>query len=467
QEEILVISDPRAAHAILHNSVEDYPETGDMKRVTDIALGRGVFWATGRDHTRHRKILNPAFSMNHLKQFLPLFQRHLSEKWTDQVQHKSQTFNILPWLHSLALDILGAFNYRFGALDSETNELMTLINELEYVGLLTALLVPSADLGSLALQRSCPSSITSFRAAYFPVSQEKLAHRFQWLAQEKGREAMEGLEGSALVGKDILSILVRANAEEDVKKRLSESEVLAQISTLIQAGNHTIGQSVSWILYELAAHPEDQRMVYKEIKRVRGTKTGELSSSDYDSMVHLTAVIKETLRLRPNVPILERTALKSDVLSLDFPVASIAGHKIDYILIKKGQRIMIDVASYQRLESIWGADPDRWDPSRHTRVQLSEVNKTTPVGLFGNLLTFSSGPKGCLGRVSFSVMEIQVIVTGLLEKFEFGIAPGVEVRPMTMLTLFPAIKGREMEGPKLPLTVKPRSIASTEAVAFI
>ena len=29
----------------------------------------------GKDHQRHRKIMNPAFSAAHLRTFLPLFQR--------------------------------------------------------------------------------------------------------------------------------------------------------------------------------------------------------------------------------------------------------------------------------------------------------------------------------------------------------------------------------------------------------
>ncbi|KAL0058259.1 hypothetical protein AAF712_015083 [Marasmius tenuissimus] len=261
--------------------------------------------------------------------------------------------------------------------------------------------------------------------------------------------------------RDVLSILVRANSQEDPKKRLSDSEIFAQMSVLIQAGHHTTGYTLSWILYELSTHPEDQAKVYQEIKQAREKNRGEFASSDYDSMSHLTLVLKEVLRLHPVVPTLDREAKKNDVLLLDFPVTSVHGKTVSEVPVDRGQRIRVDMSTYNRLNSVWGADANEWNPARHQRTMepTSEKNPTQ-VGLFANILTFSGGPKGCIGW-RFAFMEIQAIVVGLLERFEFSIPPGLEIEPVcpAAITLVaPSVKGKEKEGPQLPLKITPRRV---------
>ncbi|KAG7090321.1 hypothetical protein E1B28_011917 [Marasmius oreades] len=429
-ENILVISDPRAIHRVLQES-DDYPEAADIKRIFEMIFGQGVLWATGEDHKRHRRVLSPAFSINHMRQFLPLFQCHLNrlaEKWNNALQGRSQTINIIPWFHKVTLDIIGesAFNYHFDAIDNKPNELTKTLYDLENLGLDQT---PGMTL-AVALPRYIPDAVAAWQAKNFPVYAEKIAKRYLEFSNQKAREVMKeaGLDLNGDGGtddvpigtgteKDVLSILVRANRAEDSRKRLSEGEMLAQMSTLIQAGHHTTGYTLSWILYELAAHPEDQAKVYEEIRHIRETNSGDLTSSDYDSMTHLTLVLKEALRLHPVLPTLEREAMKNDVLLLDFPVVSQNGKTVDAIPVKKGQRIKVDISSYNRLESVWGEDANSWNPKRFATD--SEGKTQTQVGLFANVLSFSQwlsyslpvpvslisnspsriggGPKGCLG----------------------------------------------------------------------
>ncbi|KAK1221467.1 hypothetical protein PQX77_015701 [Marasmius sp. AFHP31] len=431
-----------------------------------------LIWTSqsGEDHKRHRRVLSPAFSINHMRQFLPLFQghvAHLAEKWNNQLQGTSTTIDIIPWFHKTALDIIGesAFGYYFGALENKPNELTKTLYKLEETGLnitpLTTFL--------MALQRWTPSSFASLQAKYFPLDFQLVAQRYLQLSNEKAKEVMKeaGLDIGELdqnesVGssneRDVLSVLVRANREEDPKKRLSEAEILAQMTTLIQAGHHTSGYSLSWIFYELSAHPEDQAKVYREIKQARERNPGEFTSADYDSMAHLMLVLKETLRLHPVLATLEREASKNDVLLLDFPVISEKGTPMHEVLVQKGQRIRVDISSYNRLESVWGEDADKWNPQRHVRMDSEpEEKKQAQVGLFGNMLTFSGGPKGCIGW-RFALMEMQAIVTGLLERFEFSIPPDLEIEATSPGLIVPGVKGKEEEGPQLPLRITPRSV---------
>ncbi len=55
--------------------------------------------------------------------------------------------------------------------------------------------------------------------------------------------------------------------------------------TFVIAGNETSSTSLSWLLYELAVHPERQSIIRAELKQ----------SNDYDSMPFLNAAIKVSM----------------------------------------------------------------------------------------------------------------------------------------------------------------------------
>ncbi|KAG7086147.1 hypothetical protein E1B28_002106 [Marasmius oreades] len=253
-----------------------------------------------------------------MREFLPLFWRHdvnhLSEKWDNVLRGKTQTIDIIHWLHRLALDIVGesAFNYHFDALNNKPNELTTALYAFEK---LAGDHTPTMTLIQ-AILRHIPDSVVSWKTKHFPFHGDKVVKRFLEVSNEKAREfvkkarldsELDSDEAKDETGmeRDILSIHARANRAEDPRKRLvSEEEMLSQTSTIFQAGHHTTGYTSSWILYQLAAHPEDQEKVYEEIRRARERNSGDFSSFEYDSMNHLNPVIKET-RLHPSVPKLE------------------------------------------------------------------------------------------------------------------------------------------------------------------
>jgi cytochrome P450 len=61
-------------------------------------------------------------------------------------------------------------------------------------------------------------------------------------------------------GKDLLSILVKANIAADLPpaQRLSDQELIDQVSTLLLAGSETTSTGLGWTLYNLARSPDVQ-----------------------------------------------------------------------------------------------------------------------------------------------------------------------------------------------------------------
>ncbi|KAF8826212.1 hypothetical protein HHX47_DHR6000704 [Lentinula edodes] len=144
---------------------------------------------------------------------------------------------------------------------------------------------------------------------------------------------------------------------------------------------------MSWMLYELSKHADSQTRVHEEITILRA-QTGchvSLTSAHYDSMPYFNAVIKETLRLHPILPILVREADEHDTIPLSILVKSKTGSLLPDVPIRKGQRILLHLGAYNRLTQVWGDDADSWNP-----VRFIDEKKEVVVGMYGNLYVFMS-----------------------------------------------------------------------------
>ena len=92
--------------------------------------------------------------------------------------------------------------------------------------------------------------------------------------------------------------LRRTNSSENPKTQLSDEEMVAQMSAITLAGHETTAHVLTWILYELARHPEAQETLRREISQKRGeiNARGEkdFEMEDLESMEYLQAIIKVT-----------------------------------------------------------------------------------------------------------------------------------------------------------------------------
>lgn len=69
-------------------------------------------------------------------------------------------------------------------------------------------------------------------------------------------------------------------------------------------GHETSASLLAFILFELGRHPDIQKSVYDEIISI--APTGDFTMEHLSSLTYLEMVVKETLRLYPQVPYMER-----------------------------------------------------------------------------------------------------------------------------------------------------------------
>lgn len=69
---------------------------------------------------------------------------------------------------------------------------------------------------------------------------------------------------------------------------------------------------MAFALFELSRNPSVQKTLFKEIMSI--APTGDFSLEDLDNMIYLEMLINETMRLYPQVPIMERQIMEEFVL---------------------------------------------------------------------------------------------------------------------------------------------------------
>ncbi|KAF7290074.1 PseudoU-synth-2 domain-containing protein [Mycena chlorophos] len=471
QEDRLLVTDPKALQYIYHTSGYRFPKQPERIELTRLVFGRGLLWADGDDHKRHRKVMAPGFSAAEAKAFLPLFFSYAAQiatKWKDILGNTADGTAILDvtgWVSRAALDVIGqaAFDYSFGAMEDADNVVGTAYRNV----LIDAFASPSdASLFSWGLLQYMPRNIREFIVDRIPSSRLSHVRHTAKVTNTVAAELVAEKSAALLQGKgnrDIMSLLVKANASENTNAKLSHDELLSQMRTIIMAGHETSANTFAWAVLELARHPDVQSRLRSEIRRAEAgiaARPGSeyaFTTGDIDAMPYFNAVVKEVLRMHPVSFVNFRQSAEDDVLPLSRPLTLASGEVVTELPIPKGMKVILSIAAYNRNKDVFGEDAHVFNPERWLDGSMRKPE--APVGTYANLLTFAGGLRTCIGW-RFALLELQAFLIELVGTFEFGLTPeATRVRREKCIVMTPTIEGQLNKGTQLPLRV---SLAHSE-----
>jgi cytochrome P450 len=426
------VSDPKALHHIIVKDQYIYEETEMFLTSNKLIFGDGLLSTLGDQHKRQRKLLNPVFSIANLRNIAPILYRithKLRDSLTEKLSQGPQEIDMLYWVSRAALEYIGqaGLGYSFDNLEeSDDNEYSRAAK-----GLLPSLISMAVYRQFLPfITKLAPRPLLGFMIDLLPFAAVKNLKRISLIIHKTSTEVFkskkialaEGDKAIALQvgeGKDIMSVLLKANASAEEKDRLPEEELLGQMNTLIFAAHDTTSSALSRILQVLALHPDEQAKLRAEVTEARA-EAGDLPYDSLEALPFLDAVVRETLRVYAPITFFSRTTRKDIVLPLGSPVVSTTGKVITELHLKNNTNVVLGLGVANRDVSIWGEDADEWKPERWIGRSPDEVSKERLPGVYSGMMTFLGGGRACIG-FKFSLLEMKVVLSILLENFSFEV----------------------------------------------
>ncbi|KAJ7920916.1 cytochrome P450 [Mycena leptocephala] len=426
----LMVSDALAMQYILNSG--HFALSPFLQNMGGLVYGDGnLFGLRGQMHKRIRNEWNIGFSAAAVRSYQPIFEKVAQTISQELEATQAPSINIAPLLGTATFSAIAEAALGYSVKD---------LGE-EYVAVNFQIISASASqsAGQIladAIGAHLPTWL--WRAAsYLPTKTFKAVRMAKYLANQLGERVVQDKKDSAQRGldidHDIFGALLTTGHSDTTRKALTSEEIVEQTSIIMIAGQDTTANTIGFGLLELARNPELQKILRAEIHSAVGA--AGLGNIAYDRMPLLNAFIKESLRVYPAEPLTDRIALQDTAIPLSESIISSTGEQISEIPVRKGQMVVVGIASYQRLESRWGEDAHQFRPSRWLDGTIS---KGEAIGPYANLLTFLGGPHTCLGW-RFAILEMQVILCELVGKFSFALPENDPVRVRVANTLVPTM----------------------------
>ncbi|KAL0285464.1 UNVERIFIED_CONTAM: cytochrome [Sesamum angustifolium] len=207
--------------------------------------------------------------------------------------------------------------------------------------------------------------------------------------------------------KDLLQVLLELKEREDSEMSMSLTQIKALFVDIVAGGTDTTATTIEWAMAELLNNPKAMANVQNELSEMVGLNT-EVEEFHIPKLKYLEAVVKETMRLHPAVPLL--------VPRSPTQTSTIGGYTVP-----KRTRVFINVGWIQRDPSIWDS-PSEFKPERF----LHENEKYDFSGNDFRYLPFGSGRRICAG-LPLAERMLMYLLASLLHSFEWKLPDGETV----------------------------------------
>lgn len=176
----------------------------------------------------------------------------------------------------------------------------------------------------------------------------------------------------------------------------------------ITAGPASSGTAMEWAIYELSRRLEIQKRLREEINgclksAAASSEPGAKIGPQLQSLPYLNAIVNEVIRFHPFIPVLARVAEKDTTL---------LGERIpkDTILL-----LPVDVLNHDT--KLWGPDGGEFNPDRWLGDGALTGGATSNYAM----LSFSAGPKACIGQNTARAM-LGCFLAAFVRRFDIQLA---------------------------------------------
>jgi cytochrome P450 len=352
---LVLISDPEAVKTVFTAPPEIAPSGAGNSPVAPVMGPSSVIVLTGPEHMRQRKLLLPPFHGERMREYEDVIveaTRRDMAQWPMGRPMRLQERTRAITLEVILRAVFGVEAERMGALKEAIGGLLAPMNPLAIV--MIALRRPTDERPTGAIGRA-------------------LDHLDAVIYEELSRRRAQA---DLAERTDILSLLMQARDEEG--RPMTDAELRDELVTLLLAGHETTATSVAWAVERLVRHPEKLLRLQEEIE-----SGGE---------AYMTAVVNETLRVRPVVPIVVR------VLQEELRVGS---H-----VLPAGTRVVPSIYLTNRNPRVY-EQPEEFRPERFLDGGPDTFS----------WIPFGGGIRRCIGA-SFAQLEMRLMLRTMLSELQ-------------------------------------------------
>jgi cytochrome P450 len=211
-------------------------------------------------------------------------------------------------------------------------------------------------------------------------------------------------------GKDLLALFMEQTQDPQA--------LLTVVLNFLIAGRDTTAQTLSWLFYELCAHPEHVEHIRRELDQVMGkdaaSKRSWLKYDEFKKLPYTLACVHEAARLHPSVPKNGKEVLRDDVIVPQGPNPD----NLPPIKVYAGERVGWSDWVMNRLTEVWGPDAEEFNPQRFLTRDASTGQWSYQQQSQWKFHVFNAGPRLCLG-MNLAGYEATAFLAATLQKYDF------------------------------------------------
>jgi cytochrome P450 len=355
----------------------------------NLVVSEGNFWR------RQRRLAQPAFHHQRLPAYASVMidaTGKLMQQW-EQAADGEGVVEVAPAMSRLALEIAG--RTLFG---------QDLSREADAVGNAFGEVRKYLDYRFNHRFTSLPVSWPTARNRQFKRGMKELTDIVLLLIRMHRQGAIDR--------DDLLSMLMQAR-DEETGEQMTEQQMCIEALTFLIAGHETTAKGLAWTLYLLASNPEVRTRLHREIETELAAERPTIEQ--LPRLASTRMAIEEALRLYPPVWVVTRQAMADD--------------EFNGFHIPAKSSVVLSPYVTHRHPQFW-QQPDLFDIERFA----PERADSRPKGAF---FPFIYGPHQCIG-MEFAMLEMCLVITMVVQRFDFNLVPEQNIRPTAALTLNPS-----------------------------
>jgi cytochrome P450 len=388
-KEAIVTIDPAVMQHVLKTNAENYQKSDIQVKRMGHFLGKGLLTTHGEPWRTQRRLIQKGFDRKQLDALSAIMQDSLAESlrgFDREIQ--GGPVDIYPHLMKMTFAMVA--RSLFGArLKDEDIDLVshTICTVQEFI---------------------VRQTLQPYLNPWFELSGELRRHEEMRTRADAVLLAYITRRRHEPAGSDLLQSLMDARYADG--EGMSDALVLSESMQLLVAGHETSSNGLSWLLYLLSTRPDCLERVRQEFVTILGD--APLNHADVPRFEFTTQVIQEGLRLYPPFWMIDRMAVADD--------------QVGDIAIPAGSTVINFVYGAHHAPRYW-PNPESFDPERFTKASIKQQPPFT-------YLPFGGGPRVCIGN-QYAMLQILMILSELLRKYDFELTPGqtIEARPMVIL----------------------------------